>query len=290
MSFYDGPTLGSEYTMDILSWLKGKERNSSHYIRRQSPQLEKRSLLIDWTKDVAEKLGLHEGTLHLAVRLIDLFMDGHDIQNPQLYLVCLGSLLLAAKIEEKDGHVPRCSQLNAFVKNYFPLSDFFSLEMVMLNYFNWNICLPTTCYFASILLPHAIHPSDHHNSGPILSFIKAQAYFQEYVEFFLKVSLTDVSFIDTLPSILAASVIAAARRAFGLSPIWSENLEMLTGYREDQLGHLTTLLLFHHGMSVNSSDEGYCSFSSSPTSPSGGTTGGLPMAWVRNTQSYDIQI
>ena len=106
----------------------------------------------------------------------------------------------------------------------------------------------------------------------------------------MKVSLTDVSFIDTLPSILAASVIAAARRAFGLSPIWSENLEMLTGYREDQLGHLTTLLLFHHGMSVNSSDEGYCSFSSSPTSPSGGTTGGLPVAWVRNTQSYDVQI
>merc|ERR1719158_1208386 len=248
--------------MDILSWLKGKERNSSHYIRRQSPQLEKRSLLIDWTKDVAEKLGLHEGTLHLAVRLIDLFMDGHDIQNPQLYLVCLGALLLAAKIEEKDGHVPRCSQLNAFVKNYFPLSDFFSLEMVMLNYFNWNICLPTTCYFTSIFLPHAIQPSDHHNAGPILSF--------------LKVSLTDVSFIDTLPSILAASVIAAARRAFGLSPTWSENLEMLTGYREDQLGHLTTLLLFHHGTSsVNSNDEGYCSFSSSPTSPRG-ATGGLP--------------
>merc|ERR1711909_157075 len=104
---------------------------------------------------------------------------------------------------------------------------------VMPNYFNWNICLPTTCYFTSILLPHAIQPSDHHNSGPILSFIKAQAYFQEYVEFFLKVSLTNVNFIDTLPSILAASVIAAARRAFGLSPTWSDKLEILTGYRED---------------------------------------------------------
>ena len=37
-------------------------------------------MLIDWTKDVAEKLGMHQGSLHLAVRLIDLFMDGHDIQ------------------------------------------------------------------------------------------------------------------------------------------------------------------------------------------------------------------
>jgi len=280
MSYYDGLTLGSEYTMDILSWLKLKERTSGHYIRRQSPQLEKRSQMVDWTCDVAEKLGLCQSSLHLAVKLVDLFMDGHDIQNPQLYLVCLGSLLLASKIEEKDGNVPRCSQLNAFVKNYFPISDFFSLEMVMLNYFNWNICLPTTCYFTSFLLPHAIQPSDHHNSGPILSFIKAQAYFQDYVEFFLKVSLSDVGFIDILPSHLAASVIAAARRAFGLSPTWPDTLEILTGYREDQLGHLTSKLLFHHGLSVNN-DEGYCSFSSSPTSPHGGGTGTfLASQWV----------
>ena len=80
MSFYDGLTLGSEYTKDIMSWLKVKERKSFYYIRRQSPQLEKRSELVDWTTKVAEKLGLHQSSLHLAVRLLDLFMDGHDIQ------------------------------------------------------------------------------------------------------------------------------------------------------------------------------------------------------------------
>jgi len=89
-------------------------------------------------------------------------------------------------------------------------------------------------YVTSILLAHAFQPSDQHNSGPILSFIKAQAYFQEYVEFFLKVSLVDTNFIDTLPSVLAASVIAAARRAFGLCPTWPDKLEILAGYREDQ--------------------------------------------------------
>ena len=178
-------------------------------------------------------------------------------------------------MEEKDGNVPRCSQLNTFVKNYFPLSDYFSLEMVMLNFFSWNICIPTSCDFTSLLLPHAIHPNDHHNAGPLLSFLKAEAYFQEYVQFFLKVSLADVSFIDTQPSLLAASIIAAARRAFGLSPTWPDTMEMLTGYKEEQLGHLTTLLLFHHRMLV-STDEGYCSFSSSPTSPLGGGRGGFP--------------
>ena len=69
-----------------------------------------------------EKLGLCTATLHLAVRIMDLFMDGHDIQvlaqhrgldtflylqDPQLYLVSLVSLLLASKMEERDGFVPR---------------------------------------------------------------------------------------------------------------------------------------------------------------------------------------
>ena len=71
---------------------------------------------------VAGKLGLSSATLHLALRIVDLFMDGHDIQvgitqnwceftpqspcsscsqEPQLYLVCLGALLLASKMEER---------------------------------------------------------------------------------------------------------------------------------------------------------------------------------------------
>ena len=78
-----------------------------------------------------------------------------------MYLVCLGALLLASKMEERqvlqnivpalhvcfhsyfrDGTMPRCSQLNLFVKNYFPLADFLNLEFVMLAYFNWNLVRP----------------------------------------------------------------------------------------------------------------------------------------------------
>jgi len=269
---HDALNPGSEYIMDIITWLKQKERQVILQCRRQSPQMEKRLQLIDWSCEVADKLGLCSSTLHLATKLVDLFMDGHDIQDPQLYLVCLGALLLAAKIEEKDGSVPRFSQLNIFVKNYFPLSDFFSLELVMLNYFNWNIVFPTPCYFINLLFPHSILHTDYHNSGPILSFPKAQAYFQEYVQFFLRVSLTDNVFMDILPSLLAASIMAASRRAFGLSPTWPEGLEFLTGYSEEQLGHITTLLLFHHRLSPGT-DEGYSSFNASPTSPRCGGIG-----------------
>ena len=48
--------------------------------RCQSPQLHKRQHLVEWTVQVQEKMGLCEASLHLAVSILDLFMDGHDIQ------------------------------------------------------------------------------------------------------------------------------------------------------------------------------------------------------------------
>ena len=72
-------TLGSEYLVDILFWVKQHERRPSLRYKKLSPQIEKRGQLIEWSKDVSQKLGLSDSTFHLAVRLIDLFMDGHDI-------------------------------------------------------------------------------------------------------------------------------------------------------------------------------------------------------------------
>ena len=133
------------------------------------------------------------------------------LQDPQLYLVALGGLLLAAKMEEKDGNIPKCTRLNSFVKNYFPLSDYYSIELVMLNYFDWNLCLPTACYFAMSLLPYAILETDRLVSGPILHPGKAHAYLEEYVSYFLRVSVSEMGFLDKLPSVVGVSVVAAAR-------------------------------------------------------------------------------
>ena len=125
--------------------------------------------------------------------------------------MALGGLLLAAKMEEKDGNIPKCTRLNSFVKNYFPLSDYYSIELVMLNYFDWNLCLPTACYFAMSLLPYAILETDRLVSGPILHPGKAHAYLEEYVSYFLRVSVSEMGFLDKLPSVVGVSVVAAAR-------------------------------------------------------------------------------
>ena len=88
---YPPPILGSEYTCDILIWLREREKEAGLTVRLQSPQLDRRLQLVEWSGDVAASLGLTTNTLHLAIKLIDLFMDGHDIQVTILEIATAGS-------------------------------------------------------------------------------------------------------------------------------------------------------------------------------------------------------
>ena len=72
-------TIGSEYTMDIMAWLLSKEAKCLKH-KGNSPQTDKRSQLIEWMVGVSGKLGLSTTTLHLAVKILVMFMDGHDIK------------------------------------------------------------------------------------------------------------------------------------------------------------------------------------------------------------------
>ena len=192
-------------------------------------------------------------------------MTDYSFQDPQLYLVALGGLLLAAKMEEKDGNIPKCTKLNSFVKNFFPIRDFYSIELVMLNYFDWDISLPTACYFASTLLPYSILETDRLVAGPILHYSKAQALLEEYVQLFLKMSVGEMSFIDLLPSVVGVAVVAAARKAFGLVEAWPYKLQRMTDYSWADLHFVVQRLLFFlQQMSASTYDEGYGSCSGSP--------------------------
>ena len=186
-------------------------------------------------------------------------------QNPQLYLVALGGLLLAAKMEE-DGNVPKCHKLNGYVNNYFTLTDFYSIELVMLNYLHWNVSVPTSYYCAYLLLPWALLDTDKLVSGPILSYSKAHAYFEEYVQYFLRLSLQDYNLVDVLPSRLGVSIIAASRKAFGLLEAWPSRLERMSGYSIEELDQLVMVLLMHlqELSTPQPKDEGYSSCTSSP--------------------------
>ena len=130
------------YVKDILAWMMEKEATMVP-LKLLSPQLHRRRMLVEWSCSMAIKLKLTTQTVHLAINLLDHFMAGHDIeverkqqmietqflfQEPQLYLVCLGSLQLAAKIHEKESNIPRACLLASLLPYALPSSAFISLE------------------------------------------------------------------------------------------------------------------------------------------------------------------
>ena len=58
-------------------------------------QFKYRDVLVSWLRAVAEELHLNNASVHLAVYLLDIFMDNHRIIEERLNLVALVCILLA---------------------------------------------------------------------------------------------------------------------------------------------------------------------------------------------------
>lgn len=58
-------------------------------------QLQLRCHLVHWLKNVAEKIKVSYRTIHLAIYIMDVFMDNHSISKDRLGFVALVCLMLA---------------------------------------------------------------------------------------------------------------------------------------------------------------------------------------------------
>ena len=72
-------TMSNEYLRDILTWMKVKE-STVRSLQLVSPQLSRRKHLVEWSCSMAAHLNLTTQTVHLAIKLLDHFMSGHDIK------------------------------------------------------------------------------------------------------------------------------------------------------------------------------------------------------------------
>jgi len=157
--------MSCEHLLQVLAWLQSRH-SSLPPLGLRSPQLHRRRDLVVWCGGVAEELGLRTLTLHLAVRLLDMFMDGHNIQDPQLYLTSLSCILVAAKVHENDSNIPRLSKLSLHLPSPLDADDLASMEFLLLRYLRCTVCLPTACEVLELLLPLAVLPHDLCTSSP----------------------------------------------------------------------------------------------------------------------------
>ena len=222
---------------------------------------------------MAAHLKLTTQTVHLAIKLLDHFMSGHDIKEPQLYLVCLGCLQLASKIHENESNVPRGSLLMRLLPHPLSLTAFRSLEYVMLEYFQWDICLPTSCCLTELLLPLCLpSTSDKQHGKSVSNFQTAKIEFLHMVKVMMDLSLHEDSMMLVAPSIMACAILNSSRIVSGIQPGWPNYMKDLTGVSTEELETNTDNLISLHKFyreddEMEIVDEGYHSNNSLVNSP-----------------------
>ncbi|XP_048362627.1 cyclin-J isoform X2 [Sphaerodactylus townsendi] len=187
-------------------------------------------------------------------------MDRYDISIQQLHVVALSCLLLASKFEEKEDSVPKLEQLNSLgcmtnMNLVLTKQNLLHMELLLLETFQWNLCLPTAAHFIDYYLSIAVHESDLHDGWPMVCLEKTKLYMAKYADYFLEVSLQDHAFLNYAPSLVAAACVASSRIILRLSPTWPVRLHRLTAYSWDFLVPCIERLLVAHDNDVKEANK-----------------------------------
>ncbi|TWW77975.1 cyclin-J [Takifugu flavidus] len=235
---------------DIYQALRYKELKLPPY-KAQSPQLSLRRYFADLVAIVSNHFRLCPAARHLAVYLLDLFMDRYNVTVQQLHVVSLSCLLLASKFEEREDRVPKLETLNnlgcmSSMNLVLTKQGLLHMELLLLETFQWNLYLPTAAHFIDYYLSIAVSEGDLHDGWPMTCLEKTKLYLTKYVDYFLEVSLQDHVFLCFTPSLVAAACVASSRLVLHLSPTWPPRLQLLAGYTWDNLIACAEKLLIAH--------------------------------------------
>ncbi|XP_072046631.1 cyclin-J-like [Amphiura filiformis] len=240
----------SELASDMYHILCIKEDNIIAF-KGQSPQVHLRRYLVDWLAILCERFEIGRHALHLAVYMLDRFMDHYAIvKESQLQLLALACLLIATKYEEKEEKVQKLTTFNTQVNMDTTgcKEDYLHMELLLLDFFSWKISVPTAAYFMDFYLTEAISCNDQYAGRPLSTeyAINARTYLRKYANYFLDVSLQDHVFSSCKPSLVGAVCIASARVCLQLTPTWTSHLNKLTKYSWEQLTLYIDMLLKAH--------------------------------------------
>ncbi|XP_064886109.1 cyclin-J-like protein isoform X4 [Columba livia] len=152
------------------------------------------------------------------------------------------------KFEEKEDKVPKLEHLNnvAYMCNVNVVlnkKDLLRMEMLLLENFNWNLCLPTAAHYIDYYLHASVGENDLHDGWPVTSLTKTKAFLEKYAYYFLDFSVQDHAFLHFRPSLIAAACVCASRICMQISPAWTTQLELLTCYSWEHLVQCIEMML-----------------------------------------------
>lgn len=98
----------------------------------------------------------------------------------------------------------------------------------------WRLTVVTPLHFLQHYIGQTVLFADDRLLGSEL-VDEAHGYYCKYAEFFVDLVLQEYSLQVYRPSVVAASILVASRKALGVTPLWRDELSVLTGYDEKQV-------------------------------------------------------
>ncbi|XP_019436015.1 PREDICTED: cyclin-A2-2 [Lupinus angustifolius] len=248
------PLLWSSYAIDIYNNIRVTERErrlSSDYMEKLQQDISPgmRAILVDWLVEVSEEYNLVPDTLYLTVNLIDRFLSASLIKKQKLQLLGVTCMLISSKYEEIKA--PQVKEFCVITDNAYTKAEVLKMESEVLKLLHFQLSVPTTKTF-------------------LRRFIKAaqSSYEVGYVEleflanYLAELTLVEYSFLQFLPSMIAASAVLLARwNLIQSEHPWNPTMEHYTNYKVSDLKTtvlaLADLQLNTNGSSLNAVCEKY---------------------------------
>ncbi|KAK3162228.1 hypothetical protein QOZ80_1BG0087110 [Eleusine coracana subsp. coracana] len=224
-----------DYIEDIYKFYKIAEHENRplDYIGAQVEINSKmRAILADWIIEVHHKFELMPETLYLTMYIIDQYLSLQPVLRRELQLVGVSAMLIACKYEEI--WAPEVNDFILISDSAYSREQILAMEKGILNRLEWNLTVPTPYVFLVRFLKAAS------------SDIKKDKEMENMMFFFAELSLMQYGMVTSLPSMIAASAVYAARLTLKRTPLWTDTLKYHTGFSESQLMENAKMLVSSH--------------------------------------------
>ncbi|KAL2517628.1 Cyclin-A2-2 [Abeliophyllum distichum] len=227
-SKHKDPQMCSLYAPDIYRNFHATElhrRPSGNYMEKLQRDINPgmRGILIDWLVEVSEEYRLVPDTLYLTVNLLDRFLSENYIEKQKLQLLGVTCMLIASKYEEICA--PRVEEFCFITDNTYTKEEVVKMESRVLNFLGFQLSVPTTKKFLRRFIQAAQ-----------VSYEVPSVELEFLANYLAELTLTEYSFLEFLPSLVAASAVFLARWTLDQSDHpWNPTLEHYTNYKASEM-------------------------------------------------------
>ncbi|AEO54252.1 hypothetical protein MYCTH_2296618 [Thermothelomyces thermophilus ATCC 42464] len=224
----DDPLMVAEYANDIFEYLRDLEcqsiPNPQYMAHQDDLEWKTRGILIDWLVEVHLRFHLLPETLFLAVNVVDRFLSEKVVQLDRLQLVGITAMFIASKYEEVLS--PHIANFRHIADDGFTEAEILSAERFVLATLNYDLSYPNPMNFL-----RRISKADNYD-------IQSRTI----GKYLMEISLLDHRLMAYRPSHIAAAAMYLSRLILDRGE-WDETLEYYSGYTEEEIQPVVTLMV-----------------------------------------------